>query len=47
MEPSNLPEDNDRPYEPPRVESVISAEELAREVQYAGAVTPSADSLNF
>ena len=30
-----------RPYEPPRIERVLTPEDLAREVQYAGdAVTP-------
>jgi hypothetical protein len=26
-------------YEPPQVEAVLTAEELAREIQYAGAIT--------
>jgi hypothetical protein len=32
----NLPSPNDPAYEPPKVEQVIGAEELAREVHYAG-----------
>jgi hypothetical protein len=27
------------PYEPPQVENILTAEDLAREVQYAGAGT--------
>jgi len=27
-------------YEPPKVESVLTAEELAREIQYAGVTAP-------
>ena len=27
-------------YEPPKVESVLTAEELAREIQYAGVTPP-------
>ena len=29
------------PYEPPRVESVLTADELAREIQYAGVSLPT------
>jgi len=28
------------PYEPPRIEKVLTAGDLEREVQYAGGVTP-------
>ena len=28
-------------YEPPKVESVLTAEELAREIQYAGVTAPA------
>ncbi len=31
-----------RSYEPPRVESALTAEQLAREVQYAGELTAQA-----
>jgi hypothetical protein len=33
------------PYEPPRVESVMTAEDLTREVQYAGRQSLVPDSL--
>ena len=32
----NVTLEPDRPYNPPRVESVLTAEELTREIQYAG-----------
>jgi hypothetical protein len=33
-------------YEPPKVESVMTADELAREIQYAGRPSLVADGLN-
>lgn len=32
----DMPHEADKSYEPPRVECVLTTEELAREIQYAG-----------
>ena len=37
--PAPSPPPFDRQYEPPRLESVLTPEEVQREVHYAGAVT--------
>jgi hypothetical protein len=37
LEPRDLPTG----YEPPRVESVLTAAELEREIQYAGLTSPA------
>ena len=36
----NLPVEPPSAYEPPRVETVLSDEQLAREVQYGGGTLP-------
>jgi hypothetical protein len=38
----NVTLEPDRPYDPPGVESVLTAEELTREIQYAGQVSEDA-----
>jgi hypothetical protein len=32
-----------RPYEPPRIERVLTSEELTREILYAGVISADAD----
>jgi hypothetical protein len=35
------------PYDPPHIERVLTPEDLAREVQYAGAAVPSGQDEDF
>ena len=45
MRDETAPREGDEPgpevYEPPRIESVLTAEDLAREILYAGTVSSS------